>query len=82
MTHALATHKFTKTFIVECDSSGHGIGVVLIQGGRPLIFESSQLKENKLLKTIYEKEMLAILHAVNKWRPYLITRHFTCYYIG
>jgi hypothetical protein len=82
MTHVLDTPNFTKTFIVECDSSVHGIGVVLNQGGRPLVFESIQLKGNKLLKTIYEKEMLAILHAVNKWRPYLITRHFTYYYIG
>ena len=29
-----------------------------------------------LKKAIYEKEMLAILHALKKWRPYLIGRHF------
>ena len=28
-----------------------------------------------LKQTIYEKKMLAILHALNNWRPYLMGRH-------
>jgi hypothetical protein len=47
-----------------------------MQAGRPLAFTSKQLSEKNLGKPIYEKEMLAILHAVELWRPYLLGQRF------
>jgi hypothetical protein len=41
-----------------------------------LAFTSKQLSERNLGKSIYEKEMLAILHAVDLWRPYLLGQQF------
>ena len=58
----LALLDYKLSFVLECDASGEGIGVVLMQGGHPIVFESRKLSQPKRLYSIYDKEMLAIMH--------------------
>jgi hypothetical protein len=68
--------RFLSTIVLECDTSGVGIGAVLMQGGHPIVFERRNLNESERLYSIYEKEMLAIMHALTKFMLYLVGSRF------
>jgi hypothetical protein len=75
-TSVLATHDFSKPFVIECDASSFGIRAVLMQDGHPITFESSKLNKKECLQSTYNKEMLSIMHALTKWRQYLLGSKF------
>lgn len=72
----LALPDFIETFIVETDASSNGMGAVLVQKKRPTAFFSKALSTSHQALSVYEKEMLAVVTAIQKWRAYLIGRHF------
>jgi hypothetical protein len=72
----LSLPDFSQPFILECDASGEGVGAVLMQNRHPIAYESRKLRGPELLYTIYDKEMLAIMHALAKFRQYLVGAKF------
>ncbi|TQD94797.1 hypothetical protein C1H46_019590 [Malus baccata] len=72
----LALPDFTQPFIIESDAFEFGIGAVLQQNGMPIAFTSKALSIRNQSLSAYEREMMAIIHAVKKWQSYLVGRHF------
>ncbi|XP_070036260.1 uncharacterized protein [Nicotiana tomentosiformis] len=65
-----------KTFIVETDASGHGIGAVLMQQGHHIAFISRALSPRHAALSVYKRELLTIVHVVTKWSQYLLGQKF------
>jgi hypothetical protein len=63
---------FNLPLYLDTDASGKGLGAVLMQQGRPIAFFSKALGPKPLAQSIYEKEALAILESLRKWRHYLL----------
>jgi hypothetical protein len=75
-TPMLALPDFDKPFVVETDASDLGFGAVLMQGDRPIAFLSKPLSSTHKSLSIYEKEFMALIMAVEMWRSYLQRHEF------
>ena len=71
----LARPDFGKTFVVQADASAYALGAVLTQefedGEHPIVYVSRTLNSAERNYTVTEKECLALLFAIRKFRPYL-----------
>jgi len=68
---------FNSEFIIECDASIEGVGAILLQQGHPIAFYSKGFSFSNRYKSAYDRELLALVLAVQKWRHYLLGHHFT-----
>jgi len=67
----LSLPDFSKPFCIETDASDLGVGAVLLQDQHHLAYISKALGPKSKGLSTYEKEYLAIIMAVQQWRPYL-----------
>lgn len=75
-TPTLAMPNFNESLVIELDALGNGIGAVLSQQGKPIAYMSRAFGVSKKSGLTYTKEMLAIVQAIQTWRPYLPGRKF------
>jgi hypothetical protein len=63
-------------FIVCIDACNEGLGGFLSQNGFVICYESRKLKEHESNYATHDLELEAIVHALRKWRHYLMGKRF------
>jgi len=80
----LVSPYWSKSFHVHVDALSIALGAVLAQQGEgeidhPIVFSSQNLSTTKINYTITEREGLAMVYVLQKYRHYLLGGHFQMY---
>lgn len=72
----LALPDFAIPFLIETNASGFELGAVLSQIQKPITYFSHTLSTRARMKSVYEWKLMAVVMAVQRWRPYLLGHRF------
>ncbi|GJW36738.1 putative reverse transcriptase domain-containing protein [Tanacetum coccineum] len=75
----LALPEGNDDFVVYCDASHQGLGVVLMQREKVIAYASRQLKPNEENYTTHDLELGAVVFALKIWRHYLYSTKCTVF---
>nr|GEW45095.1 retrotransposon protein, putative, unclassified [Tanacetum cinerariifolium] len=67
---------FSKNFVVECDASSDRVGPILSQDDHLMAYFNKGLSPSNRFKSAYDRELLSLVLAVQKWNRYLLGHHF------
>ena len=76
---ALAYFDAKKELTIQTDASGDGLGAAMIQEDQPIAYASRALSGAETRYSTIEKEMLAVVFALEKWHQFTYGRHVTIY---
>lgn len=68
-----------KPSVIEVDASMAGLGAALIQGGKPIAFTSKALTPTESRYANIERELLAVVHGLEKFHTYIFGKSLTVY---
>jgi hypothetical protein len=57
-----------KSFSIYCDSSGQGLGCVLMQDGHVVTYASRRLRKHEVHYRTHDLELAAVFHTLKIWR--------------
>jgi hypothetical protein len=74
----LRTIDLEEDFIVCTNACNEGLGGVLSQNRFVICYESRNLKDHERNYATHDLELTTIVHALRKWRHYLVGRGLSC----
>ncbi|GJU52324.1 putative reverse transcriptase domain-containing protein [Tanacetum coccineum] len=75
----LALPEGSENFVVYCDASHKGLGVVLMQREKVIAYASRHLKIHEKNYTTHDLELRSVVFALNIWRHYLYGTKYTVF---